>query len=71
VIRKTSTKAFGHENRLRRQLNNVENCLINLTNERMLLETKLEILISVQEWLKTALEKDSVVKYVALEKFET
>jgi len=37
----------------------------------MLLETKLEILISVQEWLKTALEKDSVVKYVALEKFET
>ena len=59
----------------RRQINNIENCLADSTDPRKLqskrnfLESKMDILVSVQERFLDALE-DSEAKLVAEDKFE-
>ena len=59
----------------RRQINNIENCLADSTDPRKLqskrnfLESKMDILVSVQERFLDALE-DSEAKRVAEDKFE-
>ena len=61
----------------RSQLNKVEICLADsgesmvLQNERMLLEMKMELLITAHENLNFALEEDFDAKRVVQEKFET
>ena len=61
----------------RSQLNRVESCLADsedsmvLQNERMFLETKMELLVAAHEKLDFALEEDFDAKRVAQEKFET
>ena len=61
----------------RSQLNKVEGCLADsedsmvLQNERMFLETKMELLVAAHEKLDFALEEDFDAKRVAQEKFET
>jgi len=59
----------------RKQLNRIENCLVDLTepdrlqSERIFLESKMELLISAHERLVEALE-DVQMKHVAQQKFE-
>ena len=59
----------------RRQINNIENCLADSTDPRKLqskrnfLESKMDILVSVQERFLDALE-DSEAKRVAEDRFE-
>ncbi|XP_067027926.1 uncharacterized protein [Acropora muricata] len=61
----------------RSQLNKVESCLADsedcmvLQNERMFLETKMELLVAAHEKLDFALDEDFDAKRVAQEKFET
>lgn len=61
----------------RKQLNRIENLLAdtsdpsNLQNERMFLETKMDILVATQDRLSDALEEDLTAKRTAVEKFET
>ena len=61
----------------RKQLNKIENCLADLSesstlqNERMFLETKMDILVEAHEQLDRALEDNVEAKRVASEKFET
>ena len=59
----------------RKQLNKIENCLADLSesstlqNERMFLETKVDILVEAHERLDRALEDNVEAKRVASEKF--
>ena len=61
----------------RSQLNKVESCIADsenctvLQNERMFLETKMELLVAAHEKLDFALDEDFDAKRVAQEKFET
>ena len=61
----------------RKQLNRIENLLVdtsdpsNLQNERMFLETKMDILVAAQDRLNDALEEDLTAKRTAVEKFQT